>query len=88
MPNYVTRSKIDFANFADTYGPMDNQCGNINNSNIRALANQKFLDDALVFRTGMQERLMRKRNSEMWQLRKNPISRQNQRMLGGMGMRG
>lgn len=74
MPNYITRSKIDFADFADTYGPMDDQNGNADNSSIRALANQKFVDDALTFRTGMQERLMRKSNARAWQQRKYPLS--------------
>ena len=83
MPNYVVRSKIDFADFADTYGPMKDERGNENNSTIRALANQKFVDDALTFRIGMQERLMRKVNSEKWQQRSKPISTGGQRMLGG-----
>ena len=83
MPNYVTRSKIDFADFADTYGPMSNEYGNTNNSTIRALANQKFVDDALVFRTGMQERLMRKINADGWQQRSKPLTTSGQRMLGG-----
>lgn len=83
MPNYVTRSKIDSFDFADKYDTMDNQHGNINNSTIRALANQKFLDDALEFRTGMQERLMRKTNAEAWQQRMKPITTGGQRMLGG-----
>ena len=48
---------------------MNNLNGNENNSNIRALANQQFLDDALQFRTGLQERLMRKINSNGWQKR-------------------
>jgi hypothetical protein len=86
MPNYVIRSKIDFADFADTYGPMNSENGNSNNSNIRSLANQKFLDDSLTFRTGMQERLMRKVNSDAWQQRQKPIYKTNQRMLGGKGM--
>lgn len=80
MPNYVIRSKIDFMDEADTYGPMN---GNTSNSNIRALANQRFVDDAIEFRTGMQERLMRKVNSEQWQQRYKPISGNTQRMLGG-----
>lgn len=83
MPNYLVRSKIDSFGFADKYGSMDNQQGNVNNSNIRAMANQQFLDDALQFRTGMQERLMRKRNSEGWQQRMKPISTGGQRMFGG-----
>jgi hypothetical protein len=73
MPNYVVRSKIDFADFSDQYGPMDTEKSNTNNSTIRQLANQKFVDDAITFRTGMQERLMRKQNSIAWQQRKYPI---------------
>lgn len=83
MPNYIVRSKIDFADFADTYGPMENSKGNVDNSTIRALANQKFLDDSLSFRTGMQERLMRKTNSDAWQQRYKPIHKSSQRMMGG-----
>ena len=73
MPNYVIRSKIDFADFADQYGPMDMEKGAMNNSTIRSLANQKFVDDAITFRTGLQERLMRKQNAIAWQQRKYPI---------------
>ena len=83
MPNYIVRSKIDFADFADTYGPMENSKGNIDNTAIRALANQKFLDDSLQFRTGMQERLMRKVNTDAWQQRYKPIYKTSQRMMGG-----
>ena len=52
---------------------MDTEKSHDNNSTIRALANQKFVDDAITFRTGMQERLMRKHNSNAWQQRKYPI---------------
>lgn len=86
MPNYIVRSKIDFADFADTYGPMNSTNGNLNNSEIRSLANQRFLDDSLSFRTGMQERLMRKINSDAWQQRQKPIYKNNQRMFGAKGM--
>jgi len=79
MPNYVIRSKIDFADFADQYGPMDPNKSNLNNSTIRQLANQKFVDDAITFRTGLQERLMRKQNATAWQQRKYPIYKGNQR---------
>jgi hypothetical protein len=77
MPNYISRSNIDFANYADTYGPLNNsnQYGNSNNSQIRDLAQNSFLNSSLQQRTELQERLMRKRNNEMWQLRKYPIRR-------------
>ena len=81
MPNYITRNNIDHTSFGDSYGPLydGNACGNTDTSEIRALANDEFLRATLQFRTELQERLMRKRNSEMWQLRKAPI-----RTFGGM----
>lgn len=75
MPNYITRSNIDFAPYADKYGPLqdDNKSGNKFNSNIRSLAQDTFLRSSLQQRTDLQMRLMRKRNNELWQLRKNPM---------------
>ena len=86
MPNYIVRSNIDFAPFADSYGPIPggDEFGNKNNPDIRALANDAFLQAAITQRTSLQESLMRKRNSEMWQLRKAPRGGQ-QRMMGGLG---
>jgi len=82
MPNYICRNNIDNQPFADHYGSF-NEKGNSNHSNIRALANNAFLDSALTFRTGLQQSLMRKINAESWQQRKSPISTSGQRMLGG-----
>ena len=73
-PNYITRSNIDFAKFADSYGTMETEYGNPNNEQIREFANQEFLNNAIEHRTGMMERLMRKRNAELWQQRQFPIS--------------
>lgn len=74
MPNYITRSNIDHNSFADTYGPMkeDQEFGNKYNSDIRRMANKAFIDDTTQFREEMSQRLMRKRNSELWQTRKYP----------------
>ena len=47
--------------------------GNQFNSQIRALAQNTFLESSLQQRTELQQRLMRKRNNELWQLRKKPI---------------
>ena len=75
MPNYISRSNIDFAKYADKYGPLENnnRMGNQFNSQIRALAQNTFLESSLQQRTELQQRLMRKRNNELWQLRKKPI---------------
>ena len=86
MPNYITRSNIDFAKFADSYGPMVDAAGNENNSRIREFANDEFLNSSIEFRTGMMERLMRKTNAEAWQQRVKPITKQSQRGSMGNGM--
>jgi len=73
MPNYITRSNIDFASYSDTYGPIDIDKSRMNNSQIRQLANNSFLENTLKHRTELQQRLLRKRNSELWQVRKYPV---------------
>jgi hypothetical protein len=83
MPNYITRSNIDFMKAADTYGPMLTEEGNPYNSQIRNLANNQFLQSSMEFRTGMQERLMRKRNAEGWQQRVMPLNTNVARYSGG-----
>ena len=76
MPNYVVRSNIDHLNYADTYGPLhdNNMYGNPNTNSIRTLAQDSFLRASLDHRDDLMERLMRKRNAEMWQVRKYPKS--------------
>lgn len=71
MPNYITRSNIDTFPWANTYGP-----DKITDTNdeYRQLANNAFHDSAIQFRTELQERLMRKRNAELWQRRVAPIT--------------
>lgn len=86
MPNYITRSNIDFQPYADSYGPLPagGAYGNEFNSKIRALANDTFTKSTIEQRTGLAQSLMRKRNAEMWQLRMFPINTSSQRMAGGM----
>ena len=79
MPNYITRSKIDFMQGADTYGPMNDAHGNPDNAIIREMANDAFMNNTVQFRTDMMERLMRKRNAELWQQRKMPINTSGQK---------
>ena len=70
MPNYITRNNIDNLPWAPTYGP---DVPLQDYTEHRQMANNAFHDSALTFRTDMQERLMRKRNAEMWQRRVAPI---------------
>ncbi len=76
QPNYVMRSNIDFIPEADTYGPIPagQEMGNPNTADIKTIVDKAWLDNSLSHRTEMMERLMRKRNSEMWQLRQAPMS--------------
>ena len=73
MPNYITRSNIDFEPYADSYGPMKESNGNEFNSKIRALAQDSWLRNSLQFRNDIQERAMRKVNANAWQQRVAPI---------------
>ena len=52
---------------------MNDANGNVNNYNIRDLANNQFHKSALQFRTDLQERLMRKMNVNKWQQKVAPI---------------
>ena len=72
-PNYIVRSNVDAFPWADHYGPDKQNCAA---DEVRTLANNAFHDSALKFRTELQERLMRKRNAEMWQRRAFPKSTQ------------
>jgi hypothetical protein len=73
MPNYITRSKVDIFPWAKTYGP-DDMISDVSDGRHRKLANDAFTNSALKFRTELQERLMRKRNAELWQRRVAPIT--------------
>ena len=81
MPNYISRNNIDNQPFAEQYGPYQED---IDNQNIRARANDAFMNSTIQHRTELQERLMRKTNAEQWQRRYAPISTGGQRMLGSM----
>jgi hypothetical protein len=72
MPNYIVRSKLDscVTGFGDQYGPMRIDQRTLNEN--RPLAEQAYLDNHLAFRNDLMESLMRKKNSELWQIRKAP----------------
>ena len=81
-PNYVTRNNIDFTEYGTTYGPQNHQ-EFIDQRNVRAKAQDTYLNSQLTFRTEMQERLMRKRNAEAWQQKVAPIIKSSFTRRGG-----
>jgi len=84
MPNYITRNKLDFLPYADTYGPMKGEEGLQYTNRIKNMAEDSWTENSLNFRTGLQQSLMRKRNSEMWQNRYMPRQNGQPRILGGL----
>jgi hypothetical protein len=80
IPNYITRNNIDHTTFGDTYGtiPEGFECGNPRTSDIRALAQDAFLNASLCHRNEVQFALMRKTNNQRWQQRIAPISKMGQ----------
>ena len=76
MPNFIARNDIDVYPWAAQYG------SGVNGSteavpaalcDTTKLVDRAFEDATIKFRTELQERLMRKRNNEMWQQRVAPI---------------
>lgn len=88
MPNYIVRSGIDTHPFADRYGPIPkgDEFGNKSNAEIRALANDAFLQSALDHRNDLMEKQSRKANARAWQQRAMPINTNGQRGLGSMSL--
>lgn len=80
MPNYIVRSKIDscITDFGETYGPMKDFRSNLSLNEVRPFAEQSYLKNNLDYRNDLMETLLRKRNSEMWQIRQAPKYTQGQ----------
>lgn len=79
--NYITRNKIDFANFGTNAGPV--RGGSLEGTMLRNTADQMYTDSQIGFRSELQQRLMHKNNNREWQQRIAPISTMNQRRAGG-----
>ena len=73
--NFFTRNNIDHLPFAPQTGLMRDSI----NLDVQSAADSAYLDQNSQFRENLQQSLMSKRNSEMWQLRKYPISRAGNR---------
>lgn len=80
---YLTRNKVDFAQFGTTTGayPFDKP---LEGGALREYANSTYTDSQIGYRTELQQRLMRKNNSREWQQRIAPIYK-NQQTKGFMG---
>jgi len=80
---YLTRNKIDFAQFGTTTGayPFDKP---LEGSALHEYANETYTDSQIGYRTELQQRLMHKNSSRQWQQRIAPIYR-NQQTKGFMG---
>lgn len=77
---FITRNKLDFEPFGLQTGPQTQPM--YSNMEIREMAQNSFLDNALTFRTDLQQRLMQKSNNRAWQQKHKPLVR-NQFTRGG-----
>lgn len=68
---FITRNKLDFEPFGLQNGPQEPP--KYTNMQIRELAQNSFLDNALAFRTDLQQRQMQKFNNRAWQQKQSPI---------------
>lgn len=69
--NFFVRSNVDHLPFAQQTGLMRDSI----NTDIYQAADSSYIDQNTQFRTDLQQSLMSKRNQELWQLRKYPMSR-------------
>ena len=75
-PNFGTRSKVDFIDFVDPMGRVKPEYSrDVGLNDVKKTVHNQFDADNIYFREDLMERLMRKRNQELWQLRAAPISK-------------
>ncbi len=82
-PNFIIRNKVDHMDFTN---PMDKTTpeyisdiypNNVGLDELKATVEDQFANDQIFHRSDIMESQMRKRNSEMWQLRYAPVRGQN-----------
>ena len=73
-PNFGTRSKVDFIDFVDPMGRIKPEYSRqVGLNDVKENVQSQYDADSIYFREDLMERLMRKRNQELWQLRAAPI---------------
>jgi len=75
-PNFIIRNKVDHVDFIDPMGqvrPEYNRTATLND--VKEQVNDDWLAKSTEFREDIMEKLMRKNNSQSWQLRKAPHSK-------------
>ncbi len=85
MPNYVTRSNVDFIEYTNPMGKVKPYFQRTaGTQDARPYVENQFQSDALFFRENLSESMSRKMNSESWQGRFSPISRAaNSKFISG-----
>lgn len=72
----ISRSSVDIYPWAMSSNPNDStMCGSCDSDDYGQKAVDAYTNATLKFRTELQERVMRKRNAELWQRRVAPIYR-------------
>jgi hypothetical protein len=83
-PNFGTRSKVDFIDFVDPMGRIKPEYSrDVGLNDVKKTVHNQYDADNIYFREDLMERLMRKRNQELWQLRAAPI-RKDAHSSGGL----
>jgi hypothetical protein len=83
-PNFGTRSKVDFIDFVDPMGRVKPEYSrDVGLNDVKSTVQNQYDADSIYFREDLMERLMRKRNQELWQLRAAPL-RKDSHSHGGI----
>jgi hypothetical protein len=74
VPNFTDRSKVDFIDFITPQGKvLPEYRRQVGVDDIKQTVNSQWMADSTYFRDDITEKLMMKRNSEMWGLRSMPL---------------
>ena len=72
QPNYITRNNLDIYGFGSQIGTPNEP--SLEGDILRKNANHNYIDNQLLYRTELQQRLMHKNNNRAWQQRQAPIN--------------
>lgn len=78
QPNFIIRNKVDHVEFSDSMDRIIPEYPReVSLDDLKQQVEDQFSRDEISHREDIMESQMRKRNSELWQLRKAPLMKQN-----------
>jgi hypothetical protein len=89
MPNFITRSKVDFIEYQNPMGKVMPEYQRMASTNdTRPFVNNQWMNDTNYFRENIMEANMRPMNARNWQFRYAPLSKANHTKYASNALQG